>query len=135
MNSITEPSATLPPPTLISNDGVPAGNVLDLEQAQTPQFEQRQSRHSSFLARFSTPLPPKHHSRVIRHARHTFLNVYRRLFSIVFLFNLIGLFIVSANYRRYSKAGWLTSLTNASAANVMVALLIRQDYVVNICFR
>jgi hypothetical protein len=95
----------------------------------------RQSRRSSFFARFSITLPPKKHARIFRHARYTFLGVYRRLFSLVFLFNLIGLWIFAINYEPHSKAVWLANLANAASANLLVALLIRQDYVVNILFR
>ena len=37
------------------------------------------------------PLIPKRQSVIARHARHTFLNVYRRLFSVMIVLNLSGL--------------------------------------------
>jgi hypothetical protein len=134
MASIIEPRSALAPASLIKTDPVVVRELLVVEKGHANP-DQRASRRSSFFARFSTPLPAKHHIRIVRHARHTFLNVYRRLFSLVFLFNLIGLWVCAAKYKTYSQAGWLANLANAASANVMVALLIRQDYIVNMLFR
>lgn len=78
-------------------------------------------------------LPQKRKNRVFRHARHTFINVYRRLFSIVFVANIIGLVVVLV--RNADSSPPLSDLATAASANVMVALLIRQDYVVNVLFK
>ncbi|KAH8687950.1 hypothetical protein BGZ60DRAFT_363358 [Tricladium varicosporioides] len=81
------------------------------------------------------PIPEKRKGKILRHARHTFLNVYRRLFSIVFLANMAGLAgLLSQNHK------WLTSpplehFATAAAANILVALLIRQDYIINLLFK
>lgn len=92
-------------------------NTLDLEKGLPPQ------------------LPKKHHSRVVRHARHTFLSVYRRLFSIVFLFNMIGLAVLLSRNSRWYSSPPLAHFSTAASANIMVAILVRQDYVVNACFK
>lgn len=81
------------------------------------------------------PLPEKKHGRTLRHARHTFLNVYRRLFSVVFILNLIGLGVLYGRYKGASPPAFMADLANAASANIMVALLVRQDYVVNALFR
>jgi hypothetical protein len=135
MDQSIQPSSNFPPPIPIPADGGMATRIPNPNNGHLSDSTQRQSRRSSLFARFSTPLPPKHHLRILRHARHTFLNVYRRLFSLVFLCNIIGLFVFSSGYDRYSKEGWLANLANAAAANIMVAILIRQDYVVNMLFR
>lgn len=79
-------------------------------------------------------IPPKRYTRCIRYLRHTGFSVYRRIFSVVFIANLIalvGLLVL----------GWDTILThmpyaaNAAAANFLVAILIRQDYIFNLIFR
>jgi hypothetical protein len=72
--------------------------------------------------------------------------VYRRLFTIVFAANIVGmlLFLVrsltavkkspddgSSRWRRFP----LSDVATAAAANILVAILIRQDYVVNALFR
>jgi hypothetical protein len=88
------------------------------------------------LEKQQDPLPRKRYSRVLRHARHTFGNVYRRLFSVVFIFNMIGLGVVFGRYHdRLSSPSLLSHCATAASANIMVALLVRQDYVVNILFR
>lgn len=126
----------------------PRLSVKSYEIEKIPTLEQRRSRRvstvSSFFNRFSTTLPPKRHTRWVRHARHTIFNVYRRLFSLVFILNLIGLWIFVARlldngvdeeaFEQYSKTA-LANLANAAAANIMVAILIRQDYIINMLFR
>lgn len=80
----------------------------------------------------SPPLSSKRHSRLLRHARRTVFNVYRRLFSIVFLLNVVDVGILLGRYRAsVSSAALLADLATAAAANIMVALWIRQDYVIN----
>jgi len=90
---------------------------------------------SSFTGKKSTPLPPKHHSRPIRHARHTFLDVYRRLFSVVFALNAVGVGVLLWIYNGVYGSVFLGHLATAAAANIMVALLARQDYIVNAMFK
>jgi hypothetical protein len=79
-------------------------------------------------------LPQKQPPRILRHARHTFLNVYRRLFLIVFVANFVGLVVVLARSANTSSPP-LSNLATATAANITVALIIRQDYVVNFLYR
>lgn len=80
-------------------------------------------------------IPPKRSSRLLRHARHTFLNVYRRLFSIVFVANLIGLAVLLSQNHNWLKSPPLSHFATAASANVLVALLIRQDYIINFLFK
>lgn len=80
-------------------------------------------------------LPRKKQRRFLRHARHTFLSVYRRLFSIVFILNMIGLAVLLSRDSHWESSPPLADFATAASANIMVALLIRQDYVVNACFK
>ncbi len=123
-----------------SKDGVVVSSLpntfdIDLEKGE------KDIKHSSFsscetlVSESELPLPRKKYSRTLRHARHTFLNVYRRLFSIVFVLNLIGVGILYGRYRGSSPPAFLADMANAASANIMVALLVRQDYVVNALFR
>jgi hypothetical protein len=80
-------------------------------------------------------LPQKRQRRFLRHARHTFLNVYRRLFSAVFILNVIGLGILLSHNSSWTTNPPLSAFATAASANIMVALLIRQDYVVNTLFK
>lgn len=80
-------------------------------------------------------LPEKRQARLLRHARHTFLNVYRRLFSLVFIFNMAGLGALLSHNHAWVTSPPLQDFATAAAANIMVAVLIRQDYVVNILYK
>jgi hypothetical protein len=94
----------------------------------------------------TTELPGKRQGKILRQVRHKCLNVYRRLFTIVFTANVVGmlLFLIrsltaptqssvvgSSMVRRFS----LSDIATGAAANILVAILIRQDYVVNALFR
>ncbi|KAF2643678.1 hypothetical protein P280DRAFT_496264 [Massarina eburnea CBS 473.64] len=83
-----------------------------------------------------TSLPPKRYPRVLRHLRYTFLTVYRRLFTAVFIANMIPLFIIlhpfqGNNTNRINP----NTLATAASTNLLVAILIRQDIIVNAIFR
>ena len=65
--------------------------------------------------------------------RYHFFNMYRRLFSAVFLGNLICIVVLFSNRRSLNNVR-LSDLAIATAANVTAALLMRQDYVVNLLF-
>ena len=78
-------------------------------------------------------LPAKRQNRLLRNVRHRFLNVYKRLFSIYVVANLIALVIVLCQ----SKTANLSSASNLSipiSTNVLVAALSRTEYVVNMLF-
>ncbi|RDW66505.1 hypothetical protein BP6252_10140 [Coleophoma cylindrospora] len=81
------------------------------------------------------PLPEKRKNRMLRHARHTFLNVYRRLFSLVFIANMAGLAGLLSKNHEWRTSPPLSDFATAAAANILVALLIRQDYIVNFLFK
>lgn len=93
------------------------------------------SSSSSTLTLNEVQLPNKRSHRYLRHARHTFLNVYRRLFSLVFIFNMIGLAVLLSRNSHWYSSPPLADFATAASANIMVAVLIRQDYVVNTCFK
>lgn len=65
--------------------------------------------------------------------RYYFFSMYRRLFSIVFIGNLVTI-VTIFSYRRTLNELQLSDLATATAANVTAALLMRQDYVVNLLF-
>ncbi|KAI6717197.1 hypothetical protein JHW43_000372 [Diplocarpon mali] len=81
------------------------------------------------------PLPSKRPSRILRHARHTFLNVYRRLFGIVVGANVIGGIVLFRRPGGHDRAEFVGRLATAAAANITLALLARQDYIINAMFR
>ncbi|KAF2143095.1 uncharacterized protein K452DRAFT_350718 [Aplosporella prunicola CBS 121167] len=79
-----------------------------------------------------TILPEKRQSRLMRHARHTFLNVYRRLFSIVFIANVVGFVWITVDHHTLNLP--VEALATAASANICVAILIRQEYIVNLLY-
>lgn len=79
------------------------------------------------------PLPAKRQSKFVRGIRHTYFTVYRRLFSIVFLLNLIALVTVLVKMGLHKLPA--TDMATASSANFLVAILIRQDYIANLLYQ
>lgn len=77
-------------------------------------------------------LPHKRERRILRGLRYNLLAVYQRLFSIVFIANIIA-FIIEVVLQRHSHPFGppLSNLATAVAANVTGAILIRQEYVIN----
>jgi len=87
------------------------------------------------LAQETTELPKKNGSRAWRYLRWNFFSVYRKLFAVVFIANVAVLISFVAR----KSPGSLTGLTvantlNAVAINLLVAILMRQEHVVNILF-
>ena len=79
-------------------------------------------------------LPYKRERRGWRTIRHILLTVYQRLFSIVFIANMIAFVILLATYS--DRSGWpLSNIATAASANIMVAILIRQEYVINLLYK
>lgn len=77
-------------------------------------------------------LPYKREARIWRMVRHKFLAVYQRLFSVVFLANmvaLIALLLKSRHSQPFRPS--LSSITTAAASNILAAILIRQENVIN----
>lgn len=81
-----------------------------------------------------TPLPPKKQSLLIRKVRHTYGAVYQRLFLFVFLCNMVA-FIILISKVDLNSHQMLSNLATASAANIMVAVAMRQQFVINAIFK
>lgn len=77
----------------------------------------------------SAPVPEKKHGKKARGLRHRILIVYRRLFSLVWIANLVVLALILAipSINRI----WFSHL---AAINLTIAVLARQDYVINILY-
>ena len=73
-------------------------------------------------------LPEKSHGRSLRNLRFQVLSLYRRLFGVVFVVNL-AVFIHAC-----VKGADALYLGKVAIANIFVAILMRQDYVVNAFF-
>jgi hypothetical protein len=138
---LIKPQPSIVNPAYGISDGVVLTTIVVVPELKSNPIRGNSDYSSSSLAASihqfkSPPLSNKHHSRLLRHARHTVFNVYRRLFSIVFLLNVVGVGILFGRYyASVSSAALLANLATAAAANIMVALWIRQDYVINGLFK
>ncbi|KAL1844191.1 hypothetical protein VTJ49DRAFT_3847 [Mycothermus thermophilus] len=85
----------------------------------------------------SCPLPPKHGSRLYRYLRWNFGSVYRRLFALVYLANIAAMTVLV--FRRITSGDPLSftrdHAATAATANVLAAILVRNEHVVNALFR
>ena len=77
------------------------------------------------------PLPRKAGSRVYRYLRWNFGSVYRRIFTLAFVSNVAVLAVLAG--RAFAGRGGLSysGSNNAVAANLLAALVVRNEHVVN----
>ncbi|MCJ1373656.1 hypothetical protein MMC20_004885 [Loxospora ochrophaea] len=79
-------------------------------------------------------LPDKKNCKAWRGLRHNLLAVYQRLFSVVCIANMIA-FIVLLTRHHTRNGPPLSSVADASSANILCAILIRQEYVINALYK
>lgn len=90
------------------------------------------TRRISVLQRDLPKLPPKREHRIWRKLRHKFLNAYHRLFLVVVIANTIALIaLLVRNGNAHKHPPKLSEPGTAAAANVLAAVLIRQEHVIN----
>ncbi|QDS70872.1 hypothetical protein FKW77_005819 [Venturia effusa] len=92
------------------------------------------------LDSFNIPLPNETQSEFTGLMRFTWFSIYRRLFSVVFIGNLIAVVVLTSKlWPTKFKDINLSTLATAASANFAVAILIRQDYISNslyhVCWR
>lgn len=75
-------------------------------------------------------LPPKKGRHRLRTFRHRILSLYRRLFSVAFTANLVAVVLVKLG----GEGRGLANISTAVGANLAVAVLMRQDHVINVFF-
>lgn len=75
-------------------------------------------------------LPEKKGRHGLRAVRLSFFSLYRRFFCVAFFSNLIVIIILSVQAHKTQKIK-LADLATASSVNITVAILMRQDYVIN----
>lgn len=78
-------------------------------------------------------LPEKNGFHGERWLRHRFFSLYRRFFSIVWVANILPVVVLASGYWK-THALSLEDMTTATAANLTVAVLMRQEYVINMVF-
>ncbi|KAL9608754.1 MAG: hypothetical protein Q9167_006426 [Letrouitia subvulpina] len=85
------------------------------------------------LAEKEFVLPPEKGAQSHMWLRYYFFTMYRRLFSVVLMGNIATILTIFA-YRRTLDNLQLSDLAIATASNITVALLMRQEYVINLLF-
>ncbi|KAF8849268.1 nonribosomal peptide synthetase 12 [Acephala macrosclerotiorum] len=132
----TTAPATSTASTAVANFSKPTQAVLPLEKQQMQVIISAPSRvgtassaDSDFLEKFE--LPPKKGRHGLRALRHRIFSLYRRLFSMVFVGNIIAVLSMIG----LGKTGHaLQNVSTAVAANLCMAVLMRQEHVINLLF-
>lgn len=82
----------------------------------------------NFSVQSDIQIPTKRQSRIVRAFRHRLWNVYRRLFSIVFVANIVALITLLCTANRILDINpW--HFATAASSNILVGTAIRQDYI------
>ncbi|KAM5349802.1 hypothetical protein ACJ41O_006307 [Fusarium nematophilum] len=110
-------------------DNSSQGSRLDLEKAPEIIFSEEKDVMSD-----EYELPDKNGFHGWRWLRHRALSAYRKLFGFIFLANMAALIFMLWESRDYNFNPPLPHLATAVAANLLAAVLLRQDYVVNFIF-
>ncbi len=93
------------------------------------------ARRASVLLKELPTLPPEREQRTWRILRYKLLHVYQRLFITVCMANTIAFgALLIRNRAAHTLAPKLSDLGTAAAANILAALLIRQENVINILY-
>jgi hypothetical protein len=83
---------------------------------------------------FQTPI--RRHVRIYRWLRYSVLNAYRRIFTFVIVLNVLGvLLLLRGNRWRFDGNKSLNILATLSSSNLLLSILARQDYLINLLFR
>lgn len=107
---------------------IPEKALIKVESISSPMSDSDMSKSNLALDQYA--LPEKKGIHGWRAVRHRTLSLYRRLFSIVFITNLIVLIVMMT--RRGGPN--LEDLATATAANLTASVLFRQDYIINFLF-
>ncbi|CAL3963300.1 unnamed protein product [Diplocarpon coronariae] len=77
------------------------------------------------------PLPEKKGRHRLRALRYRIFSLYRRIFTVVFFANMLAVYLIMKSRK---TGNGLSKISVAVAANLSVAVLIRQEYVINFLF-
>ncbi|KAL3426390.1 amino acid adenylation domain-containing protein [Phlyctema vagabunda] len=100
-------------------------------QVQVTTRAMTASSKSSDMPEKEYVLPGKKGVHKVRALRHRIFSLYRRFFSVVFIGNLVAMIMI---WTSRSTGNGLQNVSTAVAANLLVAVLMRQEYVVNLLF-
>ena len=80
----------------------------------------------------SFSVPEKSQPRFLRNLRYSLLSVYRKLFGVIFIANLVAFIYILAHYRGLDIPA--THLATAASANLCAAIFVRLEIVINFIF-
>lgn len=128
LSPLSTPQVSKPLPAVVHSEK----KEMQVFVTQMPTVDSKESSASSdsdYLERFV--LPPKKGKHGLRAFRHRIFSLYRRMFSVVLIGNLITLFLML----KFGKTGrGLQNISTAVAANLLMAVLMRQEHVINALF-
>lgn len=127
--SASFPTAGTPDPSLRHINSISSKETVRSNSAGVSSFASSATTLMDKHGIIASPgVPPKRFNRFIRNARYTFLSVYRRLYLLVLLPNIITMIVLGA----LNKPGVLhlpvTSLATAATANILLGILMRQEF-------
>lgn len=117
---------TIPPAAIFPAEKKGQDDTAVVSIDEKPKLSQSERSSASFDVEAQKPIPKRSRLAPIR---YTFLNIYRRLFTVVFGVNAIAFILVMALADRK-----LLALGNAAASNLLACGLARQPLVVNLMF-
>lgn len=92
----------------------------------------QQSHKQTFLP---APIPRKKGGKMYRWLRWSFGSVYRRIFTVAFVANAVVLVTISIRYGIRASQLSYKNCANGVAANLLAALAIRNEHIINMLFR
>jgi NAD(P)H-flavin reductase len=103
----------------------------------TPQNNQRSllEPNSNGQEKSQTRLPNKRYGRIFRNLRWTIFSVYRRLCVLIVCGNIIAMVVLGSTGRLFKLPDAVPHLSTAISINLVVAVLMRQEYVINALFK
>ncbi|KAF3033163.1 hypothetical protein E8E11_001898 [Didymella keratinophila] len=125
----------------------PPKRITDLEKGLHSDSSLRSSESNTYICSNTASLgkapcpthqrlPSKRYHPIIRNLRYSLFAVYQRLFACIFLLNLAAvLILLHLCSWRYSKAFQLNNLATFASSNFLLAILLRQDWLINLLFR
>ena len=135
-------SGDITPLTLSSSSST---SLSDSESSKKDVTEKTLAKVSTVISTLPSPesqdtlvekefiVPPEKGAHTHMWLRYYFFTMYRRLFSFIFLGNLVIILTLFICRRTFNDLR-LSDLATATAANITVALLMRQEYVINFLF-
>jgi hypothetical protein len=100
------------------------------EQVEGKTLTVEESALPSPPLQITFPLPAeKIDQKPFRLLRHAIFTVYRRLFTIVAMANILGLILIDT--RRRDLNSYIRVISSAASGNLFVAVAMRQDYIIN----